>query len=157
MPFNVISSLDQVPCRERVLVITGCSKRKMVTSAPVPARSLYLGNLFRVSQSYADVMGFDFAVLSARYGLLFADDPVVTYDQVLKTKKDVEAIRSGVEERLASVLDRYDVILVITGQRYRDVLDPISGDRFYTVQSRGIGELCQIVRSACRSILPGEV
>lgn len=67
------------------LVVVGCSRRKLATAEPVPALELYQGGCFsalraRVGPVYARER---VRILSARHGLVRADEPLLPYDQPL--------------------------------------------------------------------------
>ncbi|RBY91057.1 DUF6884 domain-containing protein [Blastococcus sp. TF02A-30] len=64
----------------RVLLV-GCSNRK--ASGPAPARELFQGDGFRRARDRAVRMGVPWFVLSAKYGLLQADDVVAPFDVYL--------------------------------------------------------------------------
>ncbi|WP_147255922.1 DUF6884 domain-containing protein [Streptomyces sp. PT12] len=72
------------------LVVVGCSRRKTVTSRPVPALELYQGGCV---PRLRDRLGADAGrrrqvlVLSARHGLVPADAPLETYDQPLTERR----------------------------------------------------------------------
>lgn len=73
---------------EQGLVIVGCSRRKIVTSAPVPAMTLYQGACIpQIRQHFAadPERRSRVRILSAAHGLLRPEYPVATYDEVLTT------------------------------------------------------------------------
>jgi len=140
----------------KVLVITECTKAKIGydDSIKAKAKDMYKGQLFKTVRKYAEGKGFDYIIISAKYGLVCPDQEIEGYEKVLRTKADVEAIRDGVEQKLKSILPSYDKILVIAGSKYREVLRNLWDDRFITVKSRGYGDLCSILQqSQKRSLL----
>jgi cytoplasmic iron level regulating protein YaaA (DUF328/UPF0246 family) len=64
---------------------------------------MYQGRLFKAVRNYCEKMGFDYVIISAKYGLLRPDDVIEGYEMVLKTKEDVERIRPQVEEKLRPI------------------------------------------------------
>jgi cytoplasmic iron level regulating protein YaaA (DUF328/UPF0246 family) len=96
-------------------------------------------------------MGFDYVIISAKYGLLHPDDVIEGYEMVLRTKEDVERIRPQVEEKLRPMLKGYDKIVVIAGKQYREVLKNLWDERFVAIKSKGYGDLCSIVSRAIGS------
>lgn len=145
-PIKEIESLSHLERDRNVLIITGCTKRKLGPVAP--AKDLYQGTIFRKVREYAESMGFDYVIISAKHGLLFPESVIEEYEQVLKSAEDIEAIRPDVEERLGEILDQYDTIVVIAGSNYRKVLENIADDRFVFLKARGIGDLCSAVARA---------
>ncbi|MDG6250792.1 tRNA-guanine transglycosylase DpdA [Methanocalculus sp.] len=148
--FNEISSLEEFEGAPRTLVITACTKKKAPIDPlmTVPAKDLYQGTIFKKVQEYCNGKGFDYVIISARFGLLLPDDEVWLYEKFLKTKQDIEEIRPRVENKLAEILPNYDRVLVIAGKNYREVLRNVIDDRFVFVKSKGIGDLISIVSDA---------
>jgi hypothetical protein len=109
---------------------------------------MYQGRLFKAVKEYAETMGFDYVIISAKYGLIFPDKIIEGYEKVLQTKEDVEKIRPIVEEKLRPILNNYEKILVIAGEKYRETLRNLWDERFITVKGKGYGDLCRIVRKA---------
>ena len=148
--FKEISSLNEFDGGPRTLVITGCTKKKLNIDPLriVPAKDLYQGTIFKKVREYCSRKGFDYVIISARFGLLLPDDEVWLYEKVLKTKQDIEEIRPRVENKLEDLLPNYDNVLVIVGKNYREVLKYSVDDRFVFVTSKGIGDLISIVSKA---------
>ncbi|MDG6219782.1 MAG: hypothetical protein QCI00_10170, partial [Candidatus Thermoplasmatota archaeon] len=148
--FSEISSLEEFEGGPRTLVITACTKKKLDIDPlrTVPAKDLYQGTMFKRVQAYCKGKGYDYVIISARFGLLLPDDEVWLYEKFLKTKQDVEEIRPRVENKLADILPEYDRVLVIAGKNYREVLRNVIDDRFVFVKSKGIGDLISIVSKA---------
>jgi len=151
--FQYVESLDFLQKGDNVLVITGCTKKKLDSVGDViaPAKEMYQGMMFRKVREYAESMRFDYVIISAKYGLLFPDELVEGYEKVLRSKADIESLQPAVEDRLKEIIDRYDQIVVIAGMTYRMVLENIWDDRFVYLKARGIGDLCSTV---ARSIPP---
>jgi len=140
---------------ERVLVITSCTKEKIGYTSKVkaPAKNMYRGPLFRLVKEFCEINNFDYVIISAKYGLLFPDDIIEGYEKVLKTKKDVGAIRPIVEERLKKILDKYEKVVVIAGTNYLKVLENVINDKFYQVRGKGYGDICSKVKKALNTII----
>lgn len=151
--FQYVESLDFLQKGDNVLVITGCTKKKRdsLGNVTAPAKEMYQGMIFQKVREYAESMGFDYAIISAKYGLLFPDDMIEGYEQILRSRADIESLQPVVEDRLSEIIDHYDQIVVIAGMTYRMVLENIWDDRFVFLKARGIGDLCSIV---ARSIPP---
>ncbi len=151
--FQYIKSLDFLKKGDNVLVITSCTKKKLdpTRNVTAPAKEMYRGWIFRRVREYAESMGFDYVIISAKYGLLFPDDIIGGYEQTLRLRVDIESLQPTVEDRLNEIIDQYDQIVVIAGKNYRLVLENVWDDRFVFLKSRGIGNLCSII---ARAILP---
>lgn len=67
----------------RGILIVACSRRKLRTKSPVPAKLLYCGPAFRIALKIAERYGLELFVLSAKYGIVHGEDRITTYDQKL--------------------------------------------------------------------------
>ncbi|MFQ6197714.1 DUF6884 domain-containing protein [Streptomyces sp. NPDC000405] len=108
------------------LVIVGCSRRKIVTSRPVPALDLYQGwciPKLRDRLGPAVSQRQRVLIFSARYGLIRADELISTYEQPM-TRGRASALRAPVRRALARHLKAYPTreALVLLEQRYLDVM-----------------------------------
>jgi len=148
--------LSPLKKEDKVLVITECTKEKLGydSSTKAPAKKMYQGRLFKTVKEYSEAMGFDYVIISAKYGLIFPDDIIEGYEKALQTKEDVENIQLLVEDRLKPILENYDKIVVIAGEKYRRVLQTLWDDRFVAVRSKGYGDLCSIVENAIPKTKP---
>ena len=147
-PANVISDLSSFKKGENVLLVVGCSKKKEETKRAIPADILYLGNVFKLSLSFADLMGYPVKIISAKHGLIDRTTEIPTYNQVLKTFADSDALRPQVEPKMKKLLPNYDKILVIAGEKYRRTLINIEDERFYYLKVSGIGVLQKTLKDA---------
>jgi len=145
-----VPTLPTVSKSDKVLVITECTKKKAGYNASTKrvAEEMYQGRLFKWVKRYCHAMRFDYVIISAKYGLIFPNEVVEGYEKVLRTKEDVEIIRPQIEQRLKNIVNDYDKIVVIAGQKYRSALGKLWDDRFMTVRSKGYGDLCRIVKEA---------
>jgi hypothetical protein len=126
----------------KTLVILACSQKK--GPKPMPARDLYLGSLFKLGRKYAEVNHFDYIIISAKHGLLRPEEIIAPYDQRIANLNDVRRIRELVLPSLQEILPQYEKIIVIGGNLYRKVLEPLKSDRFEEISdSRGIGGILQ--------------
>jgi len=144
------SPISALNGRDRVLIITECSKRKLGYNArtKAPAKNMYQGRLFKWVRRYCHVMGYDYAIISAKYGLVFPDEVIEGYEKSLQTKNDVVNLQPRVEKLLNPLIKNYDKIVVIAGEKYRDVLRNLWDDRFITVKGRGYTDLCSTLENA---------
>lgn len=123
---------------KKILVIAGCSKKKL--SNPAPAIDLNQGQLFRSIRKLVIQNQFDLKVLSGKYGLLEPNQVIAPYNQMIKTKADIIRVRKMINPKMEKIWRDYDVIIVIMGKNYREVLKPFFDNRFYAVyDKRGIG------------------
>ena len=65
----------------KTVVLVGCGKKKLAHAAP--AKDLYTGDLFRKARAYAERVGDDWGILSAKHWLLLPDQVVEPYDLCL--------------------------------------------------------------------------
>jgi hypothetical protein len=144
------TELPSLSKSDKVLVITGCTKEKLAynDSLRVPAKKMYHGRLFKTVRNYCEAKGFDYVIISAKYGLILPDDIIGGYEKVLRTKEDVKNIQPQVEEKLRPLLKNYERIIVVAGKKYREVLQNLWDDRFLAIKSKGYGDLCSIVEKA---------
>ncbi|EHQ36201.1 tRNA-guanine transglycosylase DpdA [Methanoplanus limicola] len=147
---NYIEDFSSFSKDENVLIITSCTKNKLEIpdDKPVAAKDLYLGTLFDKVKKYSAAMGYEYMIISAKYGLLSPDDKIKTYNKVLSKKSDADDIRDQVEEKLTPLLNDYDKILVIAGKNYREVLNGVIDDRFYILKKGGIGEMLHVLKDS---------
>ena len=144
---------EEIPLEElegkKVLVITSCTAKKLSNSlnVKVKAKNLYQGRLFKSVRKLCEKMGWDYVIISAKYGLVFPDDEIEGYNEVLKTKEDVKRLKPLVIPKLKEIIEKYDVILVIAGKKYRDVIDDVFSNKFIILQAKGYGDFCKKVDS----------
>lgn len=75
-----VSSTGMLGPVERIGIIA-CGKQKRHTSDPVPARDLYIGNVFTARRRYVEATCARWFILSAKHGLVAPDTPLVWYDE----------------------------------------------------------------------------
>ncbi|GLZ37892.1 DUF6884 domain-containing protein [Actinokineospora sp. NBRC 105648] len=102
------------------LIIVSCSRRKLVSSRPVPALDLYQGALTPHLREHLPI-GYRSRVriVSAEHGLLHADEPIESYDHKLCVPAEAERLRARVTPRLAVDLSSLALRHVLV------VLDPM--------------------------------
>jgi hypothetical protein len=145
------TSLEFLKGKKNVLILTSCTKNKLGydDSQRSEAREMYQGTLFKKVKTYAEAMNFEYRIISAEYGLLLPTDHINGYNKRLKTTADVDNIRLDVEEKLIDQIAPYDTIVVIAGEKYRQVLlNLFSDERFVFLKTRGIGDMIKIVSDA---------
>ena len=84
-------------------LLLACSKRKRIVSGSVPALDLYDGGAYRVVRKLRRERGLPdglhILILSARYGLLKAEESIELYDRLMDVAR-AEALRATVSARL---------------------------------------------------------
>jgi hypothetical protein len=65
----------------KTVVLVGCGKSKLARSAK--AKDLYTGPLFRKARAYAELVGDEWAILSAKHFLVMPDEVIEPYERRL--------------------------------------------------------------------------
>jgi hypothetical protein len=111
-----------------ILLITGCSKRKLDHEAP--AEDLNQGQLFKKAKKLAKQNKFDFKIISGKYGLLEPDQIIEPYNKKIRNKQDIERIRKEVIPRMLDIYPKYSLIILIMGKTYEHVFEPVLDNKF---------------------------
>ena len=120
------------------MIIAGCSKKKLNHAAP--AMELNQGQLFRSIKKLAQSHDFDLKILSGKHGLLDSHQIINPYNQEIKTKKDILRVRRIITSRLIEIHEDHDLIIVILGKKYLEVIEPLIDNKFLILyDKRGIG------------------
>lgn len=104
---------------KKSLLIVNCSKKKLET--PAKAKDLYTGQFFRGVKQLSEKLDFDLAILSAKYGLLNANQIIEPYDQIIKSKKDIQELQKKIRSKFSNLLENYNEIILFMGKKYRMV------------------------------------
>jgi hypothetical protein len=115
----------------RYLLILGCSRRKRPDPGLLPAIERYDGVNFRVLKKarredyWPD--GLRVLILSAKYGLLEAEDPIENYN-LRMTRERARIFRDSVGRRLREVLCEADwkSVFISLGGDYRPAIEDAS-------------------------------
>jgi hypothetical protein len=70
----------------RTIGLIACGKAKL--DRPAPARELYVGNLFRACRAYVESTCDEWAILSAKHGLVLPDQVLAPYEQRLSGRAE---------------------------------------------------------------------
>lgn len=136
----------------RTIVLIACSKQKQ--AKPAPARDLYSSPLFRKSLAHAESLGADaIYVLSAKHGLLSADQIVAPYDETLSamSRHDTRAWSQRVLAQLTAVCDvKQDRIIFLAGKTYRQDLLVHMTNFEVPMKGLGIGQQLQFLTRKAR-------
>lgn len=107
-------------------MLLGCVKTKSLT--PARARELYVSPLWKSRRSYAERSGGQWAILSAKHGLVLPDEELEPYDLALHDLSAAERTQWGdrAVERLVEWLGPLDglVFEIHAGAVYRSALAP---------------------------------
>lgn len=105
------------------LTLISCSKVKLPVSE-APAGELYSSSLFRKARAYAEHLGDEWGVLSAKYGLLNPDDVVPNYDLTLNdlSKEDRNAWAYGVASDIIDHHSEIKMLVLLAGRNYVEPL-----------------------------------
>lgn len=128
----------------KVLVLAGCSQKKL--DYPAPAIELNQGQLFRGIKKLTISNNFDLKILSGKYGLLESNEVIAPYNQKIRTKKDILRIRRKIFPKMLKTIERYDLIIIIMGKNYREVIEPLFNNKFIIIyDKRGIGGYLSLI------------
>ena len=123
---------------QKIVIIAGCSQKKLNYAAP--AIEINRGQLFRSIKKLAKSHNFALKILSGKYGLLDSNQIISPYNQKIRTKKDVLRIRRLITPRLIEIHKDYDLIIVMLGKKYLEVIEPLIDNKFLILYDRrGIG------------------
>lgn len=122
-----------------MICFIGCVKKKRGT--PCAARDMYISTLFKYRVRYAESKGWDWYIISARYGLLPPDQLIAPYNETLKTKSDSEirnwSMRVCTAAESMGIVRRGDTVMMLAGEEYSrylkrryKVINPFEGMAF---------------------------
>ena len=123
---------------KKIVEIAGCSQKKLSHAAP--AMELNQGQLFKAIKKLALSNHFELKILSGKHGLLDADQIIEPYNLKITTTNDVLRVRRMVSSKLMKIHAQNDLIIVILGKKYLEVIEPLIDTKFIIIQDkRGIG------------------
>lgn len=134
------------------LLILSCSLRKKASIEKLPAIQRYDGVFFRVLHKALREgwvsKNLEVLILSARYGLLHADEQIPNYDQKL-TEKQIANLQPRVEEELRHYLRRhkYSSVFVNLGKAYQPLVANVSELKRATWAHGGSGKRAQMLKA----------
>lgn len=103
--------------------LVGCASQKL--RRPAPARELYVSQLFKKASTYAEETCDRWYILSAKHGLVHADDVREPYDVKLgtnaRTSPPIHQWSVTVREQLTAELAGVEnlKLVVLAGEQYR--------------------------------------
>ncbi|WP_290595944.1 MULTISPECIES: DUF6884 domain-containing protein [unclassified Archaeoglobus] len=118
---NVFSNYLEI---KRKLLIIPCSKTKKNIKGELPAIDLYDGPFFKLLRKYANIPFLDVYIISAKYGLIEAFEPIKKYDLRMNSRRASE-LRASITKHLETIIktNNYSDILINLGNDYLVVLD----------------------------------
>ncbi len=129
-----------------MLSITLVSCVGLKQNQPSPAKDLYKSAWFVKARVYVEQQGWDWYIISAKYGLLHRDRIVEPYELCL-TKMPALKRQQWAERvfaQVSQVLPERSTVRLLAGKRYREYLVPLLEAASYTVEipllGLGIGQ-----------------
>lgn len=125
---------------KEILILTSCSAKKKKTPERMRAIDLYNGDLFNLVKKFVKRNKFTFRIISAKYGLISPDEEIEYYNKKIENNEDIKKLQKLVNPKLNKLINNYDMILVIMGEDYKKIIDPLKNDKFiYFFDKRGLG------------------
>ncbi len=94
--------------REKIVLVTACGNKK--EREPAPAWRLYKSSRIRHLYKKSKELGIPFYILSAKYGLVFAEEVIEPYDMIMDENRCKELI-----EQIKLVISQYNTIIFFKG------------------------------------------
>lgn len=118
------------------MILIQCVSSK--TDEPKLAKELYQGQYFDAMKRYAQACNDEWAILSAKHGLVHPEEQLTPYDEFGLSEEQAREIAQTLAWR------DIETVRVIAGKKYTDALTP-------ELEARGID-----VIELCRGMLIGE-
>ena len=119
---------DTISSKSRLLILS-CSQKKRSSPGSVPALERYDGPAFRVMNKFIRVCSSeaqlpDTYILSAKFGLISADEPIPHYDRRM-TPQRIKELQQPTLSELKQILNgkQYQEFFISMGKDYLRVLD----------------------------------
>jgi hypothetical protein len=143
-----------------ILLVQSCSKSKAEVDTPVPALELYSGFFFNIinkaiREGEMDTR-IDICILSAKHGLIDADEKISWYDRRMDQERAAElapSVQANLEGRVNGI---YDHVIVNVGGTYREALAGIESrldTEVHYIEGAGIGYKGQALKRVLRGDL----
>lgn len=145
--------MDSLLEHPRKICLISCSSTKSASKSK--AKDLYTSALFKKSRKWAEIIGSDWYILSAKHGLVAPESPLAPYDESLKdvTKQQRDKWGEAVFKRLQTVARPSDLIFFLAGSNYSDVImDSLLKAEYRIAQPLGgmsIGRRLRWLDAAC--------
>lgn len=143
--------------------IIPCGRKKIWDKQPemgaVPASVAYIGTLHHYCRNYAEKFTNQWVILSAKHGFLLPDDIVDgNYDVTFGQKSDAIITFDRLNEQIhQKQLDQFDMLIALTGKKYKRVIDGCFNDMprtFPLMQYGGIGYIIQALKHSVENNTP---
>ncbi len=108
-----------------ILVVVPCGRSKIWVKQPsagsTAAKDAYTGSPFKVNRKYAEREGYDWIILSAKYGFISPDFELPgPYEVTFKRKSSGPVTTEVLKQQVADLrLDRYVDVIGLGGKEYR--------------------------------------
>jgi cytoplasmic iron level regulating protein YaaA (DUF328/UPF0246 family) len=104
---------------ETVVVLVSCAARK--AAGALPAKDLYISDLFQKSRAYAEKTGEEWFILSALYGLVEPETVIEAYDRTLNQMRrpEREAWATRVAGQITDLVPKQSRLVFLAGENYR--------------------------------------
>ena len=135
---SIIRQIEKA--KRNKLVLIACSKTKSFKNEgeTIVAGAAYCSPLFQKSKQWAELRGYPYAIISAKYGLIFPDEEIQDYDLTLNelNKKQLENWKKNVSKQIeeydkrawpqdGDILESWEddpTIIALAGKAYTDNL-----------------------------------
>ncbi len=113
------------PHANSILVIVPCGRSKVwskqPSAGPTVAKDAYTGSPFKVNRRFAEREGYDWIILSAKYGFISPDFVLPgPYEVTFKRKSSGPVKTEALKQQVADLrLDRYVDVVGLGGKEYR--------------------------------------
>ena len=109
----------------KTICLVSCASKKR--SFKLPAKDIYVSELFRQTRKYVESTGCPWFILSAKYGLLSPEEIIEPYNQTLNKMPARERRHwaAGVLADLKPILLSIDRVEIFAGKRYREFMEDI--------------------------------
>jgi len=116
------------------IAFVSCVKTKQTVAAP--AEDLYISSLFLGMRRYAEKYADAWYILSAEHGLLRPKSIIDPYERTLTKMSKAERVAwaARVQAQLDEALPAEATIVLLAGQRYRELIVPFLQNRGYEVE-----------------------
>jgi hypothetical protein len=138
---NVLIKRHRWHTKKKVVFVSCVGQKK---DGVHPARDLYQSTWFQKAKQYAENVGGQWFILSAKYGVVAPDDQIVNYDMTLNDM-ELKARMIWGNETTRYVLKQYSPkdykIIFLAGRKYREFTTPYLRNCGYDIEvpMRGLG------------------
>ena len=137
------------------LVLVSCCGEKL--EGKHKAEDLYQSQLFKASAAWAKANGKQWAILSAKYGLVWPDQVIESYDVKLSDAKQRPYLKSNYARKVTAAVANWQSasdtpkIAVLAGKHY---LEPFRYDprARFPLAGKGIGQRLQFLKKAAVAV-----